>query len=75
MVKNELVGHDVAPRCTRLEQLGSEIYYRTRIFRRKVFGNTPSDPAQRFRIPESKPVESGRYLLGEASYIRHPTTA
>ncbi len=75
MVKNELVGHGVTPRCTRLEQLGSEIYYRTRIFRLKVFGDTPSNPAQRFRIPKPKPVKSGRDLLGEASYIRHPTTA
>ncbi len=73
MVKNELVGHDMAPRCTRLEQLGSEIYYRTRIFRCKVFGDTPSNPAQRFRVAMPKPVESGRDLLGEASYIRHPT--
>ncbi len=74
MVKNELVGHGVAPRCTRLEQLGSEIYYRTRIFRRNVFGNTPSNSAQCFRIPMPKPVESGRDFLGEASYVRHSTT-
>jgi hypothetical protein len=74
MVKNELVGHDVAPRCTGLEQLDSEIYYRTRIFRRQVLGDTPSNPAQRFRIPMPKPVESGRDFLGKASYIRHRTT-